>query len=257
MTSPRTLNSTLDELPPVLGEVVEEAIGRGHRHDPVIGRSGGPAGNARLTAWTGLLLLGLTLIELVTVLDVEGLISWHIVVGTLLVPLALLKSGSTTWRVIRYYSGSEAYRSAGPPPMLLRLLGPLVVLTTLGLLGTGLALIALGQDAGRRPFLSLLGFELDTLSLHEALFIAFAVAAGLHLLARLVPALRIVTGRVAETVPAGRARLGVVVLTAIAAVITAVLVLGWSGAWRTGDNHDNEHDDGFRSPVSVVNLNRG
>ncbi|MEO9138197.1 MAG: hypothetical protein ABI345_03945 [Jatrophihabitans sp.] len=242
-------------LPPLLAEVVDEAIGRGHRHDPVVGRTGGPAGNARLTAWAGMLLLGLTVIELVTVLDVQGLISWHIVVGTLLVPLALLKSGSTTWRIIRYYAGNEAYRSAGPPPMLLRLLGPLVVVTTLGLLGTGLALIALGQDAGRRPFLSILGLQLDTLSLHQALFLAFAVAAGLHLLARFIPALRLVTGKVADTVPARRARLAVMALTAIVAIITAVLVLGWSGAWRTGDRHHG-HDDGLRSHISVVNLNR-
>lgn len=240
----------------MITDVVDEATGRGHRRDPVVGRSGGPAGNARLTAWTGLLLLGLTVVELVTVLDVEGLISWHIVVGTLLVPLALLKSGSTTWRLIRYYSGHEAYQSAGPPPMLLRLLGPLVILTTLGLLGSGLALIALGRDAGQRPFLSVLGFDLDTLTLHQALFIAFAVAAGLHLLARFVPALRLVSGRLTGAVPAGRARLCVIGLAVVAAVVTAVLVLGWSGAWRTGDDHHDHHDDGLRTIAVTQSLKR-
>ena len=68
-------------------ETLDEAAGKRHRQDPVTGSSGGPAGNARLTAWTGVLLLVLFLVELVTVLDVDGLISWHIVVGTLLVPV--------------------------------------------------------------------------------------------------------------------------------------------------------------------------
>ena len=75
--------------------VADEAIGRGHRSDPVLTGSGGPAGNARLTAWTGLVLLALFLAELVTLLDVRGLLSWHVAIGVLLVPPALLKTAST------------------------------------------------------------------------------------------------------------------------------------------------------------------
>lgn len=44
-------------LPPVLNDVVTTAIGAAHRDDSVEPRSGGPAGNARLTAWAGLFLL--------------------------------------------------------------------------------------------------------------------------------------------------------------------------------------------------------
>jgi hypothetical protein len=55
-------------------ELVDEATGRSHRSDAATGRTGGPAGNARLTAWPGLLLV-LFLAELVTLLDVRGLIS--------------------------------------------------------------------------------------------------------------------------------------------------------------------------------------
>ncbi len=40
-----------------LADVISEALGRRHRSDAVIGTSGGPAGNARLTAYTGLVLL--------------------------------------------------------------------------------------------------------------------------------------------------------------------------------------------------------
>jgi hypothetical protein len=40
---------------PAVDDVIAEAVGRGRRHDPVVSPSGGPAGNARLTAWAGLL----------------------------------------------------------------------------------------------------------------------------------------------------------------------------------------------------------
>jgi hypothetical protein len=66
---------------PAVDDVVAEAVGRGRRHDPVLPTSGGPAGNARLTAWAGLLLLVVICAELVTLLDVTGLIGWHVGVG--------------------------------------------------------------------------------------------------------------------------------------------------------------------------------
>jgi len=135
-------------------DLLAESSGGRHRNDPV---GGGPAGNARLTATTGLLLLALFLAELVTLLDVTGLISWHVAIGVLLVPPALLKTAVTGWRFLRYYGGSRDYRASGPPPMLLRLLGPLVVLSTLGLLGSGLTLIALGPNTSRHPWSTALG----------------------------------------------------------------------------------------------------
>ena len=53
----------------------------------------------------------------------------------------LLKIGSTGWRFVRYYRGSPAYRRKGPPPVLLRLLGPAVVILTVVLLASGVALV--------------------------------------------------------------------------------------------------------------------
>ena len=208
---------------------IAEAIGRSHRDDPVLAGTGGPAGNARLTAWTGAVLLVLFLAELATLLDVTGLISWHVVVGVLLVPPALLKTGSTGWRIVRYYGRSRVYRQAGPPPMVLRILGPLVVLGTLSVLGSGLALVALGQDASLRPFLSVLGYQVSALTVHQASFIVWAVVTGLHTLGRLVPATRLITGR--TVVPGTVAR--VITLTGIVAVavLAAVLVYDSSSSW--------------------------
>jgi hypothetical protein len=68
-----------------LQDTLEHALGRRHRHDEALPRTGGPLGNAQLTAWTGLLLLVLMLAELVTLISVQRLISWHIVIGILLI----------------------------------------------------------------------------------------------------------------------------------------------------------------------------
>src|SRR3954466_11068995 len=189
-------------LPRVAAELVDEATGRSHRTDAVTGRTGGPAGNARLTAGTGLLLLGLFLAELVTLLDVRGLISWHVVIGVLLVPFALLKTATTGWRILRYLTRSPPppraahpppSRSAGPPPLPLRVLGPLVVVATLAVLASGIVLIAVGEERGRAALFTVLGQRTDWAGLHQALFVVFAVVSGLHLLARLVPALTLVS----------------------------------------------------------------
>lgn len=225
-------------LPACISDVVDEATGAGHRDDPVAPHTGGPAGNARITAWTGLALLVLIAIEMVTALDVRGMLSWHIAVGTLLVPFALLKTATTAWRTGRYYTGNGRYRRAGPPPTLLRFLGPLVVLSTLGVLGSGLALIALGQDASRTVWFSALGQDVDAVALHQALFVGFAIVTGLHLLARIVPAITLVTGRGPRTipgrpaVPGGAGRLVALLATVAAAAITAALVLGASDDWQ-------------------------
>ena len=218
-----------------IDEVVEEAVGRRHRPDPVIGRTAGPAGNAQLTAWTGLLLLALAVVELVTLLDVRGLLSWHVVVGILLAAVAALKIVSTGWRFVRYYGRNRPYRQAGPPPMLLRILGPLVILGTVAVLTTGLWLIAVGPDSGRTTLVTVLGQRIDLLSLHQASFIVFAVAAGLHVLARFVPAVVLATerghrddGRLRGRGP----RIAVLVAALAAGALAAALILPAAAPWQ-------------------------
>ena len=79
-------------VPRLIDDVLQEASGRSPRRNAVTSPSGGPAGNALLIAWTGLLLLVLITAELITLLDVRGLISWHVGIGVLLIPVALLKT---------------------------------------------------------------------------------------------------------------------------------------------------------------------
>ena len=172
-------------------EVLATAAGRSHRKDPALPRTGGPAGNAQLTAWIGLYLLPLFIAELLTLLSLRGLISWHIAIGILLIPPSLVKTTTTGWRIVCYYRGNSSYRKAGPPPLLLRLLGPLVIVSTLAILGTGITLLLLGPSASFTPFVTVDGQQISALTLHKASTIAWAAATGVHVLARLIPAARL------------------------------------------------------------------
>ena len=222
-------------------DVVATAAGHARRGDPVLPRTGGPAGNARLTACIGLGLLIAFLAELVTLLDVTGLISWHIVIGVLLIPPALAKTATTGWRILRYYTGNRAYRQAGPPPLLLRLLGPVVVLTTLAVLGTGLVLIAVGPDATFTPLLAVAGQQISWLTLHQVTFIAWGAATGLHVLARTVPAARLALTRWPSRLAGTPARGLTLLATVVVAATAAVIILQLSGSWTGGDLHRFHH----------------
>jgi hypothetical protein len=101
---------------------------------------GGVAGNARLTGAVAVALLVLLAAEGATIPLIGKLLGPHIFIGMMLVPPVMLKMGSTGYRFVRYYAGTEPYLRKGPPAAALRLLAPGVVLTTLALFGTGVAL---------------------------------------------------------------------------------------------------------------------
>lgn len=232
-----------------VSDAIAVATGRARRDDPGLPHTGGPAGNASLTAWLGLALLVGSVAELVTLLDVIGLITWHIIIGVLLVPPAIAKTATTGWRILRYYAGHRAYRQAGPPPLLLRLLGPVVVLTTLAVLGSGTLLIAFGPSTTFQPLITVAGQQISWLTVHQVTFIAWGAATGLHVLARTVPAVKIAmqsqsySDRVAGTLARGVALLTTVAVAALAVVI----VLRFSGPWTGGDLHGLHHRPGVVS----------
>ena len=224
---------TLAPLRRVADEYTAEALGQAHRDDPVLAGTGGPAGNARLTAWTGLLLLALLVAELVTLLDVHNWVSWHVAIGMLLIPPALLKTATTGWRIVRYYTGNAPYRTAGPPPLALRVLGPLVVATTWGVLGSGVALILVRPDRAREDLgPGALAFSL--LNIHKVTFVLWAVVTGLHTLGRLVPALRLtVVPALARRVPGRASRAIALIVTAAVAIGAMAVGLSVAAPWRT------------------------
>ncbi len=144
---------------------------------------GGPEGNARLTGATAAVLLVLLAAEGLTVLRVGPLLTPHVVVGMVLVPFVVVKIGSTGWRMARYYLGDPAYRRRGAPPIVLRLLGPVVVLLTVLLFGSGIALLLVPHSL--RP---------GTMFVHKASFVLWFGAMTIHVLghaletSRLAPA---------------------------------------------------------------------
>ena len=132
------------------------------------------AANARLTATNAAVLLVLLAAEGVTILRVRQLISPHVFIGMVLIPPVLVKVASTAWRFARYYRGAPAYRRKGPPPVVLRLLGPVVVILTLVLLASGVALLLVS-----RSWLPLL------LKVHKASFVLWFGAMTIHVLGHL------------------------------------------------------------------------
>jgi hypothetical protein len=144
----------------------------------VKGREGVEA-NTRLTASTSAVLFLLLAAEGFTILRIHGLLSAHVFIGMLLIPPVLVKIGSTSYRFVRYYVGSPAYRESGPPPPALRVLGPFVVVLTVAVLGTGVALM-LAQPS-LRP---------TVLSLHKASFVVWFGAVGVHVLGHLADTTR-------------------------------------------------------------------
>jgi hypothetical protein len=140
------------------------------------GRFGGTEGNELLTILAAAVLTVLLAAEGITVVHMGGLVSVHMAIGLALIPPLLLKLASTGYRFVRYYMGSRRYRAKGPPRLPLRLLAPLLILTTLAVFISGVVLLAAGHKAGA------------LLEIHKVSFIVWGVLFGLHFLAY-VPAL--------------------------------------------------------------------
>jgi hypothetical protein len=106
------------------------------------------AGNERMTSITGAVLFVLLGLIGITVLQVRALLPEHLLLGFVLIPPLGLKIFSTGYRFVRYYTGDPLYRRAGPPRLMLRLIAPIVVLSTIALFVTGLELWAFGLRFG-------------------------------------------------------------------------------------------------------------
>jgi hypothetical protein len=133
--------------------------------------SGGAEGNERLTAMTGAALLIGLLIECYTVLRISRLLTLHVFLGMLLLGPVTLKAVSVLYRFTRYYAGSAPYRRKGPPAPLLRVIGPVIMLLTACVFGSGIMLAVTGPGNG--PWLSV----------HRISFIAWAFFITIHVLA--------------------------------------------------------------------------
>jgi len=194
----------------------------------------GPEGNERLTSSTGLVLLVLLAVETLTTIALRSYLNVHLFLGMLLLPPVALKLASAGWRFARYYARSEPYVLAGPPRLLLRVLAPLFVASTLALFGTGVAMIVVGHRGGALR------------TLHTFSFVAWGVLIGIHVLAYLARVLNEGTadwrGHAADMVAGVRGRRALLVGSVLAGAVLAWTTLP---AQRTVLRHGGhrQHDD--------------
>ena len=109
--------------------------------------AGGTAGNEQLTALTGVVLLVLLAVLGLTIVRIGAMLNVHMFLGMLLIGPVVLKMASTGYRFVRYYAGTPRYRVKGPPPILMRLTAPMVVLSTLVVFASGVALLLAGPGS--------------------------------------------------------------------------------------------------------------
>ena len=165
-----------------MGMSDDVTIPRGRRERTGIGRwwrtasvtGGGTDGNEKLTAVNGAILIVLLAVLGFTIPQLRQFIWLHLFMGLLLIGPVLLKMASTGYRFFRYYTHDVEYQRKGPPEVALRLIAPLVVISTVAVFVTGIALLIVGPTH-RDPWLLL----------HKVSFIVWIVFTSLHILGHL------------------------------------------------------------------------
>ena len=197
---------------------------------------GGTDGNERLTGSTAAVLIVLLGVEGLTVLSLGSLLSLHVFLGVLLIPPVLLKIASTGYRFARYYTGSRPYVAKGPPPLFLRALGPVIVLSSGVLLATGVALLAMGPGGG------------SVRGLHKLSFIVLFAAMSIHVLAHLrkVPNLTAADWRKRTRLAGGSARRGLLLASLLAGLAFGAVAVSYDGSWVHRAHHHHFDDGGNR-----------
>ena len=173
----------------------------------------GVMGNERLTALAGTPLFALLVAVAVSTLSMPGFLPEHYIVGLLLVPLVVLKMTTTGYRFARYYTSSLAYRLAGPPPILMRLvIAPILVASTLAVFATGIELWLFGLHYGS-----------GWMAAHAVSAVVFMLAAGAHVLWHLRRSAQVTVEEIVPALPRVGAALTIRSLLAASLLLGAVL----------------------------------
>ena len=184
--------------------------------------------NGRLTAMLGALLIVLLAVEGLTLLHIHALwmLGVHVAVGMVLVPVVVLKIGSTTWRFAKYYLGSPGYRRKGPPHAVLRLLGPFVVVSSIAVVGSGIALL-----------LAPTHLRNGLLLVHRVTFVLWFAAMVVHVLGHLLDVAHLAPRdfyqRTRRQVRGASVRQWVTVSAVCLGIVLAVAVAPRIGPWFT------------------------
>jgi len=184
------------------------------------------AANSRLTSATGAVIFVLLFAEGITILQVGRLLTPHVFIGLMLIPPVLLKVATTGWRLVRYYSGDRDFVRRGPPHLILRLLGPFVVVLTVVVIASGMALVF--THAMRSQMLLV----------HKASFILWLGAMTIHVLGHIIETATLAPrdwfARSRRQVAGASRRQWVLVASVVAGVILAVLLTPYASNFFVG-----------------------
>jgi hypothetical protein len=187
---------------------------------------GGTDGNEQLTTVTGAILIVLLAVIGFTIPQLREFVWVHLFVGMLLIGPVLLKLASTGYRFVRYYTANVEYRRKGPPELALRVIGPIVVLSTVAVFATGVVLLILGPSH-RDPWVEL----------HKLTFIVWVAFMSLHVLLHLPAVARTVgigrKGReqLAGAAPGAAGRWIAISGAMVAGLVLAIMLIPDFAAW--------------------------
>ncbi len=188
--------------------------------------AGGTTGNEQLTVLTGIVLLVLLAALGVTILRIHPLLNVHMFLGLLLIPPVALKMASTGYRFLRYYTADPGYRRKGPPPTMLRLIAPVVVVSTVVVFASGVALLLLGPSSRG-----------SLLAIHKVSFFIWLAFTGVHVLGHLPNLSRALDARRENPLvlgSSGDGRAGRILSLGgalLAGIVLAILLLPEFGPW--------------------------
>ena len=184
--------------------------------------------NERLTAATGVMLVLMLAAVGVTIINLRLLIWEHLFIGLIVIGPVALKLGSTGYRFARYYTGDAAYVRRGPPHIVLRVIAPFLVATTLLVLVSGVVLLLAGPSSRETFF-----------PIHKISFIVWLAFVGLHILGHLPSLRKALGGDYAsragnpEYLPGRGARVITLAGAVAAGFILAIVLISHFGAWSS------------------------
>ena len=175
-------------------------------------------GNLILTSHAGLVIVFFLVLLYFTGLEFAPLRGVHFGLGFALIPILLVKIGSTGWRAVNYYFDRGDYRAAGPPWLLPRLMAlPLTLCAVLATV-SGVVLWAMGTDRGTWA------------TIHIYSVIGLAVVVVIHLVIYARKAFRASTRSLEETRTTQQER--IMVWALLVALVIGSLGVGLEPTWN-------------------------
>jgi hypothetical protein len=185
---------------------------------PHPGRSVPVAGNLILTSHAGLVILFFLVLLYFTGLEFAPLRGVHFGLGFALIPILLVKLGSTGWRAVNYYFDRDPYRAAGPPWLLPRIMALPLTLCAIAATISGVVLWAEGTDRGTWA------------TVHIYSVISLAVVVVVHLVIYTRKAYRASTRSLEETKTTKQER--VMVWALLVALVVGSAAVGLEPTWN-------------------------